>query len=174
LVSAPLLLVSEYLAPGFLIRGLKGEDMTIKEWAEKLNGIEYPADELDKFNNKLAADGIVVVYGASDDLLEFQGAINDEVGAWEGTTAKIAAGENGILKIFNEEENEETAEFNEKQIAAMQKIKAIWEPVDEDGKIFASWLVETEISHETFDIMEDGELFCRGIVFNVEDFEAVQ
>ena len=148
--------------------------MTIKEWAEKLNGIEYPADELDRLNKEMAADGIVAAYGASDDLLEFRGAIYDEVGAWEGTTAKIAPGENGKLKIFNEEENEETAEFNKKQIAAMQKIKAIWEPVDEEGKIFASWLIETKIPHETFDIMEDGELFCRGIVFSVEDFEAVR
>jgi chloramphenicol O-acetyltransferase len=148
--------------------------MDIKEWAAKLNGIQYPANELEEENGNLKSDGIIAVYGASDDLMEFRGAIYDEVGAWEGATAKIAPGENGKLKIFNEEENKETAEFNKKQIAAMQKIKAIWEPVDEEGKIFASWLIETKIPHETFDIMEDGELFCRGIVFNVEGFEAAR
>jgi hypothetical protein len=52
----------------------------------------------------------------------------------------------------------------------MQKIKAVWDPEDID----ASWKIETEIPHETFDIMEDGELFCRGVVFHVDDVKAVR
>jgi hypothetical protein len=56
----------------------------------------------------------------------------------------------------------------------MQKIKAIWAPKDDNEKVFASWLIETEIPHENFNIMEDGELFCRGVVFHVDNVKAVR
>ena len=71
--------------------------ITIKEFAERLDGREYgremtKADEADALKN-----GICVVYGASDDLIEFSGAIHDEEGAWEGVN--IAITENSIFKI---------------------------------------------------------------------------
>ena len=31
------------------------------------------------------------------------------------------------------------------------------------------WSYETDIPHETFNIYEDGEVWCVGIVFSVED-----
>lgn len=31
------------------------------------------------------------------------------------------------------------------------------------------WSFETDIPHETFEIFDDGELFCTGIVFSMED-----
>jgi hypothetical protein len=149
--------------------------MTVKEWAGKLNGIEYPADELDRFSKEMAEDGIIAAYGASDDLLEFCGVINDEVGAWDGTTVKIAAGEDGELKIFNEEENRETAEFNKMQIACMKKIVAIWCPHDEHNKAWASWHITAPDIEPFyyFDIMEDGELFCRGLLFEAKQAKDV-
>jgi hypothetical protein len=148
--------------------------MTVKKWAEKISGFEYPADELDNLNKEMAADGIIIAFGVSDDLLEFRGVIYAEVGAWEGTEALISSRGKGTAFVFDEEENGDSAEFNRKEIAAMQKIKAIWSPTDDDGKVFASWLIETEIPHETFDIMEDGELFCRGVVFHVDDVKAAR
>ena len=50
--------------------------MNTKEWAEKLNNIEYPADEIWDMRKQLEEDGVVVVYGASDDLIEFEGTVN--------------------------------------------------------------------------------------------------
>jgi hypothetical protein len=163
-------LVSENLALGFLVRGPKGEIeiMTVKEWAEKINGFEYPANELEHLNKKMAVDGIIIAYGASDDLLEFNGVIYAEVDAWKGTDVRIFSRGKGTAFIFNKEENKDSAEFNRKEIEQMQKIKAVWRPKDID----ASWKIETEIPHETFDIMEDGELFCRGVVFHVDDVKA--
>jgi hypothetical protein len=149
--------------------------MTVKDWAKKLNGIEYPSDELDRFDLDMKKDGIIVVNGASDDLLDFHGVIHDELGAYEGTEVRIASREKGTAFIFDKGENRDTAEFNRKEISAMQEITAIWEPV-EDGKMLASWLIETEIPHETFDIMEKGGLFlfCRGVVFHVNDVKVVR
>jgi hypothetical protein len=148
--------------------------MTVKEWAGALNGIDYFSGELSRLNKTMKEDGIIVVDGASDDLLEFWGVICDELGAWEGTEVLIASRGKGIAFIFDEDENRDSAEFNQKEISAMQKIKAIRNPVNENGEAFASWLIETEIPHETFDIMDDGELFCRGVVFHVDNVKAVR
>jgi hypothetical protein len=149
--------------------------MTTKEWAARINGVEYPADELDDLNKAMAADGIIIAYGASDDLLEFRGVSYDEAGAWEGTEVRVFSRGEGTAFLFNEDENKESAEFTRKEIAAMPKIRAIFAPRNRDvldngdDEVFATWLRETEIPHETFDIMEDGELFCRGIVFYAKD-----
>jgi hypothetical protein len=154
--------------------------MTVKEWAKKISGFEYPADELDNLNKEMAADGIIIAYGASDDLLEFRGVIYDGVGAWEGVEVRISSRGKGTAFIFDEEENQDSAKFNRKEIAAMQKVKAIWSPkcrdVEDNGsdEVFASWLIETEIPHEAFDIMEDGGLFCRGVVFHVDNVKATE
>jgi hypothetical protein len=44
-----------------------------------------------------------------------------------------------------------------------RKIEAVWA---EDGY---SWTYRTDIPHATFEITEDGEPYCRGIVFALAD-----
>ena len=44
------------------------------------------------------------------------------------------------------------------------RLEAVWCDGDE-----YSWTYKTDIPHATFDVMEDGEKFCRGIVFSVND-----
>lgn len=63
--------------------------MTAKELATALTGrkvgMEITSVEFDR-----AADaGLVVVFGYSDDNVEFRGAIDEEVGAWNGTTIHV-------------------------------------------------------------------------------------
>ena len=54
-----------------------------------LHGREY-RDEISDFEIKQAKEcGLVVIFGASDDLLEFRGASSDELGAWEGIKAVV-------------------------------------------------------------------------------------
>lgn len=136
-----------------------------KEWAQKLNGIEYPAYGIERQSKAIALDGQIVVYGLSDDLLEFNGVINDEASAWEGTRVKIT----NKPSLFDYDDNRETLEYNKNQIENMKTIIAEWCPKNKDGEIWASWEIKTDIPHETFDIMEDGELFCRGIVFDARE-----
>lgn len=40
--------------------------------------------------------------------------------------------------------------------------------MDADG-VPATWTYKTEIPHEEFNIWEDGELYCVGIVFSIKD-----
>jgi len=51
--------------------------MNLKELAAKLDGNEYGHELLGVDANYLIELGIVVVFGASDDLMEFSGSIYD-------------------------------------------------------------------------------------------------
>ena len=37
-----------------------------------------------------------------------------------------------------------------------------------------SWTYETPVPHATFDVMEDGDLFCRGLVIAVSDLPDIE
>ncbi|ARL90959.1 hypothetical protein [Burkholderia pseudomallei] len=133
--------------------------MNAKELAARLNGTEYPL----YVPKELAADaktaGLVIVYGASDDLMEFAGAIDDELGACGGRTAFIVR--TGMLQ--NDCDNDDCPHF-EKLKSAAQTIEALW---CKEGDY--SWTYRTAIPHETFEITEEGAPYCRGIVFALTD-----
>lgn len=121
--------------------------------ASRLNGCEYGQEGSAQLWAEMKTRGLVAVFGASDDLMEFRGAIDDEVSAYDGTTALVTA--DGLFEPCGD---------NCKFSAAAQKeaveIDALW--CAEDG---VSWTYETDIPHATFNVMEDGEVYCRGIVF---------
>lgn len=140
--------------------------MTKEEAAVLLNGFEYPAREIEQHHKSLAAAGLVAAFGMSDDLLEFRGAIYDEVGAYDGTTVLVDT--EGLIPSFDAVSDE----GDEAQMAAYFRrkpngvgIEALWSP----GEIDASWLIKTPIPHVTFDILEDGDLYCRAVVFALAD-----
>ncbi len=118
-----------------------------KYFAERLDGREY-GDEISYAEEKLAKEnGIVIVFGYSDDNIEFRGSIDDELGCFNGGDFYVSksgdvSGENKTGRL----------------------IRAVW-----CGPSGASWEYETDIPHETFNIYEDGEFFCRGIVFEMQD-----
>ena len=146
--------------------------MKKEQFAELLNGRQYRS-EITKDEEKQAKEnGLLVCFGASDDLLEFRGFINDEISAWEGTTALIVKKkgdvidviDEGTLKEINSYLNEEG--FDELNIPKI-KIQAEWCPSDLD----CSWRINSEIPFSSFDIMEDDELYCRGIVIEKWDIK---
>ena len=83
---------------------------------------------------------LVIFFGASDDLMEFRGAIDDEADCFD---------ESGV-------DNHGTSS---------NEIEALWCKGD------IAWKYETDISHETFNVMEDGEIYCLGIVFCIDDLQ---
>jgi hypothetical protein len=132
------------------------------EWADKLSGREY-GDELTLEEERQAKDdGVIIIFGASDDLLEFRGAVNDEVNAINGAKVRLTT----KPSVFSEKENAETYEYNQDQINDMPIVKATFCPKDHNGNTWATWEVNTNISHAVFYIMEEGEYFCRGIVIS--------
>lgn len=139
---------------------MKKEDL-----AAILNGRIYRNEITREEQVSAKENGLVVVFGYSDDNMEFSGAIDDEVGAWDGTVAKIYKHpKTGLWDILREDDEEQAEEWG----VDTREIEAVWCPDELDP---ASWLIKSEIPHATFDIFEDEELYCRGIVFSISDLK---
>lgn len=132
--------------------------MNTAELAAKLQHTQYPVRLAQDVVEDAKANGLVIVYGASDDLMEFEGAIYDELGACEGATAYLTSA--GLLT--NDCDNEECPHFEKLKVNAAS-IEAVWD----DGEY--SWTFKTSIPHATFEVLEDDEKYCRGIVFALAD-----
>jgi hypothetical protein len=139
--------------------------MNAKELAENLTGIEYPCDIPTELTKEAKASGLVIVYGGSDDLMEFEGAIHDEVGAYGGTTVKVYS--SGLLPDFEQISDDKDKDLLREYFLHendAKEIEALW---CNEGDY--SWTYKTDIPHSTFEIVEDGEPYCRGIVFALKD-----
>lgn len=123
--------------------------MTAKELANLLEGREYGSEITKEEIATAKAAGLVVVFGASDDLIEFRGAIDDEGGCFNGGT--VYFDQDGIAQ-----EGEER-EFS---------IEAVW-----CGSEDYAWSYNVDFPHKSFAILEDGEPYCLGIVFNLDDLK---
>lgn len=136
--------------------------MEIKELAQLLDGRQV-GDEITEKECIMAHDSdLVVVFGYSDDNMEFRGAIYDEIAAYEGGTAYIYDGE--LLK--NECDSEDNCPYFKKLIKNKNTVEivAIW-----NGGMMPCWSYQIPIDYEEFMIYEDGEPYCRGIVFSRDD-----
>jgi len=144
--------------------------MKKEELALMLNG-RNRRDDMTKDEDRIAMEsGLVVIFGASDDLVEFRGAIYDEIGAYEGTDFIIATPGMEIPVDEDEETYRKAKELEplgieDESITTKNRFKALWCPEE----LECSWLIKTDLPHAPFDIMEDGELFCRGLVIEVAD-----
>lgn len=137
--------------------------MTADELALELNGRQY-RDEMTPAEEKAAkAAGLVVVFGASDDLMEVRGAVCDEFDACGGGSFLIDA--RGVLPYERDDDWDDAEMLNyltRKKHA--REVEAMW---GEDGAY--SWTFKTDIPHATFDVLEDDDKYCRGIVFRLAD-----
>jgi len=139
--------------------------MTKESLAALLTGREYHNEITKQEEQEAKEAGLVVVFGYSDDNMEMRGAIHEEFGAYEG--GEIAFTKEG--KEIEAEDMEVLEKYN--VVPPLNKIEAVWCPENNEGDIMCSWLYETEIPHSEFDIMEDGELYCQGIVFSINDLK---
>lgn len=132
--------------------------MTPQELAAKLDGSEYPFRLTPQNRGIAVASGLLIVYGSSDDLIEFEGAWADESGCYEGGTVTIDR--TGIVPDFAQVEHEvsEVLEWVRRSKASAS-IEALW--CAEPG---FSWTYKTGIPHADFLVMEDGDPYCRGMV----------
>ncbi len=140
--------------------------MTPSEMAARLTGREYGSETTPEDEALAKEHGLVIVFGASDDLLEFRGAIDDELGAWNGRFARVD--QKGLTSEF---EGIDLHARNAKEL-----LRDYFRREDKGATIHAkwatdgySWIITTDTPHATFEIVEDGEPFCRGIVFAMAD-----
>jgi hypothetical protein len=122
--------------------------LTLKDVKEKLhNKVEFGFDLDEDLRQEMKESGIIIVYGYSDDLMEFDGAFYDEAGVYDG----------GVVNL--REMNEKFQDID---------IIALWCQHDDYEFVY-----ETEIFHETFDVLSDSyddrRNYCRGIIFYEKD-----
>ena len=127
-------------------------------FASRLNKREYgkeiTAEEIAEAKEK----GLVVVFGYSDDCTEFRGAIYDEVGLgeiWITPKGKILT-QGGLDALKSLQKDGVATETIPKGILAIFDTHHHY---------------ETTIPHARFKVMEDGELYCVGIVFQLSDLK---
>lgn len=146
--------------------------ITAEELSTLFDGRQY-LEEITEQEEKLAKENnLAVVFGASDDLLEFRGVFDDEFGAteefWFNKEFKIIADheeieikQNHIDLGFN---NLYKFNFHQK---LENKITQEWCPVDID----TSWRISANFTHHTFNIYDNEKLYCIGIVFHINDLK---
>jgi hypothetical protein len=142
--------------------------MNAKQFAQLIDGQCYPF-LMSKEECQLAEENeLLVAFGSSDDLLELEGAIRDEIDAWNGTKIYIVK---GVVRDADEIEGDLYYQ-TEEPFDKLRSILLEWEPKSLPG---ASWLVTVggdRLSDEdiaSFDIKDDESegLFCRGVVFKL-------
>lgn len=136
--------------------------MNIDQWRDKLDGREYRQEITDQEILELSKDGMVIVYGYSDDNTILSGFINEFISTWDGGTISI---DTELKEVLEECE----CKCNHYKVAYERSvdINVLWCKDDE-----YSWTYETKIKSREFDILEDGEKYCKAIIFNVHDLYA--
>lgn len=137
-----------------------------QELAAKLDMSEYPIRPSAEITDFAKANGLVIVYGASDDLIEFDGAFRDEGYVIDGGTVRVDA--EGLLPANADDldTDEERARYYYRGGKA-KSIEALW--CDEVNGGGFTWAYRTDIPHATFEVMDGDEPYCRGIVFALAD-----
>ena len=125
--------------------------MTPKEFVDQYIGKKtFYGKELTENAEAIAKEyGLVVIFGASDDICEIKGAIEDSIDCYNG--GKIYIGKSKDILFEGELADE---------------IEIVWSDCDEP-----SWHYETAIPHESFLVYDNEDLYCRGIVFSLEDIK---
>lgn len=148
-----------------LAESIAAPALTKELLALALNGREYPFDLTADEQAQAKAAGLLVIFGASDDLVEVRGIDYDEFGA--PRTLRIDA--KGVLPYRDSIEDDAVLRDYFVREPLAQNVEALW--AAEDGY---SWTYSTAIPHATFEIVEDGAPYCRGIVISIADLGGAQ
>jgi hypothetical protein len=115
--------------------------MTKEQLAEKLNGVQYGDETNMDVEREARESGLVIVFGASDDLVEFRGAINDEGSGLN----PVLVDRLGLLPDRDQIEDDTELESLFARWKFARRIEPLW--CEEPGY---SWAYRTDIPHATF------------------------
>lgn len=142
----------------------------LQQVAQQLDGQQYP-NHVSRETEELAkTHGIVIVFGRSDDLVEFRGAIHDEDSAWEGGVTLIDL--EGVVPINAD------GTFRSDEPNSIQKCRPLIARLDRaiavtvfwgQGEWTWSYKLPDGIEYETFGVYDDDEHYCQGLVFKLPE-----
>lgn len=136
---------------------LKTHPITPKTLAAMLQNRDLDDDSFENEKRFARENGLVIVYGYSDDAIILEGAISDGGDCYGGYPFHLVKDNKKYLL------EEEPAEHN--------TIIAKWHSPDcmtECGEVIP-WSFDTDIPHEDFYITFRGDPYCKGFVFSLRD-----
>lgn len=156
---------------------------TIEDLAKLLDRNEYRDELINQIGINVIElckqKGWIVVYGASDDLLEIDGALSDELGAWGGCVAKFYKKgefypEYDEEDIYHKATEDSFFAIDDKELGRIKFakedaliIESVWEPSEKD----VSWEINCKgAPHVSFNVMEDDEVYCEALVIDISKF----
>ena len=145
--------------------------MKKEELANILNGRQYGEEMTDEDHLQAKENGLLVCFGDTYDFLELRGIMDYGVRIFGGGSIFLYKNKYQKFAFLEESSYDEIKEiledYNLDFILPKIPIKIQWCPEELD----CSWLITTDIPHATFDIYDDEELYCRGIVLELSDIE---
>ena len=156
--------------------------LTKEQLAAQLDGIEYRDSISEEIWEAAKQNNLVIVHGASDDLIELIGAITEEL----GIDPVIRLTKKGVPESDCEDEN--CPYFQRWMTTALKRgevreVRVFWGGESGNKTMDAAkyaelgkptWCFETEMPHACFDMFDtygdDREFFCRGIVIDLDEW----
>ncbi len=127
--------------------------MDTKTAAARLDGSEYGEEGSHELFAEMRENRLVAFFGSSDDLVEMRGAIHDE--ASEGEVKLTSSG-----LLVNDCRNRDCPYFA--QLA--RYASSITGTFGKEG-----WSFVTDLPHERFVVLEDGDRYGDGLVISLDD-----
>lgn len=132
------------------------ENLTKEDIAEIINGRQYRDEIPEELKDHKDFKKFMICYFASDDLFETDGFNREEIGMYGGGDAHFNHG--GLFLDFDELLAEEVI------INSDWFLKVSVQDADNvDGGFYK---FTSDVNNVPFFIMEDGEKYCRGLVFD--------
>lgn len=142
--------------------------------SQKLNNIDYNdlivyiRDNIDEFRK----NKFVIVYGASDDLLEMEGAFDNEYDCI--SKRKLLWVDNNFIYEHKLKELYDylNDEFDGLFINSIQNLCKDAKFIEINPKVKnCQFEYTTNIPCEWFNVLLDNELYCKGFIFNIESLQ---
>lgn len=145
------------LKPAAMTVPVAAPTLTKELLAVALHGREYPFDLTDEEQAQAKAAGLVVIFGAGDDSFEVRGAFTGQQYVYDSNDRVVQIDATGLLSDAGNLDN----------YVLREPLANTIKPIFSNER--PAWTYSTTIPHATFEIMEDGDVYCRGIVISVAD-----
>lgn len=143
------------------------------EFARRLDRRQYRAELLPAEEAAAKSSCLLVAFGASDDLLELRGFVDDEIGAYNGGSCCVSA--RGLCPMWRNGERKTLEEAREyfsrvhRVDQPMIRVQATWN----DGEDGPCWEITTDARRSSpFMILDGTDEYCRGLVIDCSELSA--
>lgn len=135
----------------------------LKKWATVLNNREYREELTGEEQIKMREEGVVCIFGASDDLCELRGAFSDEIDCYGGGKfCYVSEADRFVENTYYERNPDELiqVDLDNRFYLEISSDKGYW-----------TYGLPDEVEFEEFRVMEDEELYAIGKLILVKDLK---